>query len=275
MIVAVADDADAMAQLERVMQEPLERSPGGMHFNRAFEPAVMGGSEIGIAAADVRDHHGVLALERAEKLIGGVDRVGRGLAFHQNMRGAVNRTTFVAVEHVAVTAHAGIARPLIARQANETPRHVELRREPVELAPERIGDLEIITLVADHVDEGGIAGIAEIVFGRSHANGFTALPMQIAPVAPQWSGRHDPHGIGAGELFAIGHHLQVEIAGNVGDQIFQNEWAVAGFAGDDFGQAAQRLRRHQPEHRIGLRRRVAPHVLRQDRKAERLAGDDQ
>ena len=46
VIVAVADDADAIALLERVVQQPLERAPGRMHLDGALEPPVMGVTEI-------------------------------------------------------------------------------------------------------------------------------------------------------------------------------------------------------------------------------------
>ena len=65
VVVAVADDADAIALLERVVQQPLERAPGRMHLHGALEPPVMGVVEIGVAPADMRDDHGVLAGERA------------------------------------------------------------------------------------------------------------------------------------------------------------------------------------------------------------------
>ena len=43
---------------------------------------------------------------------------------------------FPAVEDIAIAAHPGVAGPLVARQADETARRVEFRREPVELGPE-------------------------------------------------------------------------------------------------------------------------------------------
>ena len=41
VIVAMADDADAKALRERVVQQPLERAPGGMHFDSALEASVV------------------------------------------------------------------------------------------------------------------------------------------------------------------------------------------------------------------------------------------
>ena len=127
VVVAVADDADAVALLERVVQQPLERAPGRVHLDGALEPAVMGIFQIGIAPADMGDDHGILAGERAKQLVGGVDGVGRGLALHQDVRRAADRPAFAAEENVAVAAHAGVARPFVARQADEAAR---ARRTP-------------------------------------------------------------------------------------------------------------------------------------------------
>ena len=163
----------------------------------------MGVLDIRVAPADMRDDDRVLAVERAEQLIRRVDRVGRGLALDQDVRRAADRAAFVAIEDVAVAAHAGIARPFVAGQADELARHVEFRGEPVELLPERVGDLKVVALVADHVDEGRIARIAEIAFRRAHADGLAALSVQVAPVAAQRRGRDHAQRIGAGKLLAV------------------------------------------------------------------------
>ena len=85
----------------------------------------MGVFDVGIAPADMGDDHGVLAFERAEQLVRGVDGVGRGLALDQDVRRAADRPALVAEEDVAVAAHAGVARPFVARQADEAARLVE------------------------------------------------------------------------------------------------------------------------------------------------------
>ena len=102
------------------------------------------------------------------------------------------------------------------------PGSIELRGELIELFPERIGDLEIIALVADHVDEGLVAGVAEIVFRRPHADGFAALAVQIGPIAPQRRGGHHAKRIGLRDKAAIGRHAQIEIAGAIRDKVFDH-----------------------------------------------------
>ena len=86
VIIAVTDDADPVAFLERIVKQPLERAPGRMHFHRTFEPSVVGERDIGIASADVRDDDGILAIECPEQLVGGEHGFARGLATDQNVR---------------------------------------------------------------------------------------------------------------------------------------------------------------------------------------------
>src|SRR5262249_43136743 len=185
VIVAVAHDADAVALLEGVVQEPFEGAPGRVPLDAALEPSVMGALDVGVAPADMGDDHGVLAVERAEELVGGKNRGGRGAAPDQDVGRAADRAALAAEEDVAVATHAGIARAFVARQADEAAGRVELRGQTVELFPERVGDLEIVALMADDVDEGLVARVAEIAFRRPHADGLAALTVQVAPVAPE------------------------------------------------------------------------------------------
>ncbi len=242
MIVAVAHDADAKALLESVVQQPLERSPGGVHFHGALQPAVVRHRDVGVASADMRDHDGVLGGDRAEQIFGGVAiAVGRILAVDQNAGGAEDRPSFVAVEDVAVAAHAGVARPFVTRHADEAARHVEFGGEPVELVPERVGDLEVVALVADDIDEGLVARVGEIAARRIGADRLAALPVQVAPVAPQRRVRHDAHGIGARKLgAALVGERELHIARRAGDEIVEHQGTFARFCRNGFGEVLNR-----------------------------------
>src|ERR1700686_156643 len=184
MVVAMADHADAKAHFERVVQDPFERAPRRMHLDRALDTPVMRIFDVGIAPTDMRDDAAVFGAHGFEQLIGGVYRIGGGLILDEDVRGAADRPSLVAEENIAVAAHAGVARPFVARQANKLARSIEQSSKLVQLFPKRIGDLKIIALVTDHVDEGLIARIAEIVLGCSHSDGLAALAMQIGPIAP-------------------------------------------------------------------------------------------
>src|SRR5262249_56549766 len=138
-----------------------------------------------------------------KELICVVNCPARGLTFDQEGRRAMARAAFAAEEDVAVAAHASIARPFVAGQAQETARRIERGGQAVELSPERIGDLKIVALMADDVEEGKIARVAKIAFRRAHTYGFAALPVQVAPVEPQRCLRDHAQRIGAGKLLAI------------------------------------------------------------------------
>src|SRR5262249_8196521 len=215
----------------------------------------------------------ILAVERAKELIRRVDGAGRGLPFDQDMRRAPDRPAFATEEDVAIAAHAGIARPFVAGQAYEGARRIERRGQRVELGPERVGDLKVIALVPDDIEKGKIARIAKIAFRRAHTDGFPALPMQVAPIAPQRHGRRHAQRIGAGKLLAFRHEPQLEIAGRVDDEIIEYGRAVATFYRNALRQSADRPRRHKRERLRGIGGRVPSRILGDDRKPERLADD--
>ena len=55
MIVTVADDADAITLLERVVQNPFKGAPRRMDFDGAFHAPVVRIFQICVAPADMRD----------------------------------------------------------------------------------------------------------------------------------------------------------------------------------------------------------------------------
>ena len=91
----------------------------------------------------------------------------------------------VAVMHVAVAADRRVGRPLVAGDAHEPARLVELLRQRVELAPERAGDLEVVALVADDVEEGLVAAELEIFARRVGAERLVGLAVRVAPEVHQ------------------------------------------------------------------------------------------
>src|SRR5260370_21866450 len=129
VVIAVADDSDAITAVKRVMKKPLKSPPGRVNFDGAFETAIMREIDVGVAAPDMGDDDGVFvaAVERLKQLMGGVAIFAGGIG-DQNPRGAADRSSFRAVKDIAVPTHAGIARPCIDRQGDKTARHVELAR---------------------------------------------------------------------------------------------------------------------------------------------------
>ena len=77
--VGIGEDADPIALFQRVVQQPLEGTPIGMHLDRALDPRVVRHPDVGISAADVGEHDAILVLQRVEQLLGAVG-VGREIA---------------------------------------------------------------------------------------------------------------------------------------------------------------------------------------------------
>ena len=182
--VGIGDDADAVVLLEGVAHDPLERAPGRVHLDCGLH-GVVRVLDVGVAAADVGDHHAVLAREpgeqrvrvvRVRRLVDHVGRVG-----DLGVRGAVDGLALVAVVHVAVAADGGVGRPLVAGDAHEPAGLVELAGERVELAPERAGDLEVVALVAHDVEEGLVAAELEVFARRVGAERLVGLAVRVAP----------------------------------------------------------------------------------------------
>src|SRR3954466_1282541 len=86
MIVAVTHDADTIALLEGIMQNPFEGAPCRVYLNGALQPAIMGILQVRVTSTDMCDDNGVFAFKLAEQCVGRVDGVCRGLPFNQNVR---------------------------------------------------------------------------------------------------------------------------------------------------------------------------------------------
>ena len=76
------------------------------------------------------------------------------------------------------------------------------------------------------VDEGRITRIAEIIFRRTHTYSFTALSVQIAPIAAKCCSLDHAQRIGARDFFVLCHEAQVEVAFRLGDEIFDHARAI-------------------------------------------------
>ena len=78
--VGIGNNPDPVALLKRVVDQPFERAPGGMHLDGAFQPVVVGDLDVGVAPADVGEDDAVLVLDRLEQVLG---RVGVGVDIGQ------------------------------------------------------------------------------------------------------------------------------------------------------------------------------------------------
>ena len=95
--------------------------------------------------------------------------------------------------------------------------------------------------MADDVDERLVAGVTEIVFGGTHADGLAALAVQVAPIAAERRARCDTQGIGAAEFFSIlAGDPQIDVARLFGNEIVQDDRPVR--SADRAGQCGSAAR---------------------------------
>lgn len=274
--VAVGEDADTVALLEGVLEQPFERAPVGVDFDGAFDARVVRQRDVGVAAADVREDDGVLVLDGLEQRIGAVGvGVQVGQVVHQGVGRTVQRTAFVQVQHVAVAAQAGIARPFVAGEDHEAAGFVVAGGQGVQVLPEFLGDLEIVALVAHRVQEGAVAREQDELLGGVGADGLFRLAVQVGPVvvarrlrgdAARVAARHDPVAV---------QDFQAQVAGLGGDDAFDRVGIGAGGHFEGLGHPRHAQVAAQGVAALRLVGGVAPFVLALEAQAQRLAGQRQ
>ena len=120
------------------------------------------------------------------------------------------------VEHVAVAAKPGVARPFIAGKDDEAAIFGELGGQLVELGPECLGDLEVVALMADRVEECLVAGEEMEVARRVGPDGLLRLTMQVAPIGQQRRVLDNAKRVGGRDRrAAVVDHLDDQVAGRV------------------------------------------------------------
>ena len=181
-----------------VRQHPFESPPGRMHLHRPFQPGVVA-AQVGKASADVGDdHHLPPAIPQAGKQFlhgraAGLPGPGRE---KQGAGAAADGPAFFPEDHVAVPAQSGIAAPFPTGKGHQAFRFMELAGGGLDLPPEAVGDLKVVALVGTDVQEGVVAGKAEVVPDGIGSDGFLALAVEIGPISPEPLPSTDPDGIG-------------------------------------------------------------------------------
>src|SRR5262249_47201094 len=173
MAIRISENADAIALIQRIMQQPLEGPPIGMHLHRALNARVVRHLDIGTAAADMRKDDAVLARQRREELrstIGVARKVA--VVVDERMRRPVDLLAFVHEQDIAVAAETRIPRPLVAGEDDKRSVTIVLSRQFVEFVPERCGDLEVVALMAHAVEKGAVARELDQLSGGIGANSF-------------------------------------------------------------------------------------------------------
>ena len=76
----------------------------------------------------------------------------------------------------------------------------------LEVLPELPGDLEVVPLVTDYVQEGPVPAESEVVANTICADGFFALSMHVCPVGQEVGPRRRAHGVRTREDSPGGAH---------------------------------------------------------------------
>src|SRR5579875_866741 len=162
--VAIGHDADTIALLERVLDQPVEGAPRGVYLDRAFQPNVVRHLDVRIAAADVREDDAIFVSDGSEE-VGSRIGVARKIAqiFDERVRGTMYLPSFARVQHVAVSTQTGIARPFVTRKGDERPILVEFFRQLLEMQPKTRGDLKVVALMAGRIEKRAIAREREVI----------------------------------------------------------------------------------------------------------------
>ncbi len=115
------------------------------------------------------------------------------------MRGTADLPAFGAEVNIAITAEAGITRPLVSGKRHETSGLIELRAQAIQLEPECISNLKIVALMAGRIDKGLVTGKFEVLPGAVGTDGFLRLPVEIGPKRQQRRILDDPQRVAFGE----------------------------------------------------------------------------
>ncbi len=190
MLVAVGCGAHAVALLQRAGVHPVELAPGRSDFDQPLQLRMMP-VQVTAAAADMRHHQVALRIVG----VGGVQFVHRPGARLQGagrelvpFKGAhqaalvIEREAWFAVaqeDDVAIAAGAGVAAPFGAWIADKASGFVELLDQFHRLVPAAFGNVEIVGRVAQHIETGHIAAVAQVIAGVVGADGVVRVYVQV------------------------------------------------------------------------------------------------
>ena len=181
--VGVGDEADPVALAEGVLEEPLEAAPVGVDLDHGLERRVVEAHDVGVAPADVGDEHHVIPAPELVEQLGHGKAVGGGIGHvvHLGVGGAVERRDVAPVHHVAIAPARRHARPLVADEDDAAAVGVEAVDLAAQPLPLLLGHLEVIGLVAHHVEQRDVAPEGEVLLDGAGAHRRPGLAVQIAP----------------------------------------------------------------------------------------------
>ena len=217
VVVARANDADANAGAEELVQTPFEDAVVGADLEDRLQLRVLR-LEVRAPAADVRHHDHLAAglghvLAHPRLQVAGVHAFGRtGVGRHLvpgqlPVAAAVDGPLVVQEQDVAVATGAGRPRPLPAEEGHEPARIVVLAGRQPHLLQVGIGEDEVIALVGGEVDGCEVARVGEVLVRCADADGGCRLRLRIPPADDlvRVFAYHDGIGDGEDSVVALEH----------------------------------------------------------------------
>ena len=106
--VRIGHNADPVALLEGIAQDPFECAPCGMHLDSSLQLRVMSVTDVGVAPADMSDDDAILAFQLVKQCMRGMG-VGAFVRYvcqigNLRVRRSMNRFAFAPVVDVAIAA---------------------------------------------------------------------------------------------------------------------------------------------------------------------------
>ncbi len=177
-----------------------------------------------------------------------------------------------AVVDITIATNGSIRRPLVAGNANEPARLIEFRSELVELAPEPLRDLEVVPLVAHHVEEGLVAPEDKVLAGRVCTERLVGLAVCVAPeMNPSGLAVDDTQRVGSAQLAAcLVPHRDDQIAWLFDAKLLNDSSEGTWVASYRLRQTHDRAARNKRQPPAELVRGVAPGIVGLHREAEAL-----
>jgi hypothetical protein len=175
--VGVGDDSDLVPLIDRVLEEPLEPTPVRIHLDDGLERGIVEADDIGVAAADAGNQHDVVSPRELPEQLGDGKTVGGGVAHVVDfgVRGAVERGSVAAEHDVSVASARRHARPFVSDEDHAATVLVEAVDLPTESQPFFVGDLEVVRLMAHHVEQRHLASEGEVFLDRAGADRRASL----------------------------------------------------------------------------------------------------
>jgi len=234
--------------------------------------------DVGVATANVGDEQDVVTPGELLEEIGDRKAVARrvGHVVDLGVRRPMQRGGVAPEHHVAVAAARRHARPLVAHEDHAPAVGVEAVDLGAQALPLGLGHLEVVGLVAHHVEQRDVAPEGEVLLDGAGAHRRPGLAVQIAPEGLGLARQDRADQIGRRDLVAPRRRdARFGARGGEGEAREPGRGQLAAPPRDARGKASHgRALRAEPDLAREPLAGIAPGVLGLDEGVERLTGSD-